>query len=220
MALVAYYKLEDVNDSSGNGYTLTNVNSVTFTAAKFGLGANLGANNTNKYLYVANTLGITGGACTLSIWVKILTEIPNDTVSTLVIASEDTNHTACMILYQATGATKQLNFRRDRSGVVTVSIVYNITLGTTNWYHIAFAYDGSNFIGYVNGVAVIDPTAASGNGTSGFTKFQIGAEPSVPTNFASMIADECKVYNEGLSANQIMNLYRYGRRGGFLLFMT
>jgi hypothetical protein len=48
--LRAYYKLENENDSSGNGLTLTNNNSVTFTSGKFNNGANFGSSGTNKGL--------------------------------------------------------------------------------------------------------------------------------------------------------------------------
>ena len=48
--LRGYYRLENVNDSGPNGLTLTNNNSVTFTAGRFGNGANYGTTGTNMGL--------------------------------------------------------------------------------------------------------------------------------------------------------------------------
>jgi hypothetical protein len=48
--LRAYYKLENLNDLSGNGFTLTNNNSVAFNQGKFTNGADFGSSGTNKGL--------------------------------------------------------------------------------------------------------------------------------------------------------------------------
>jgi hypothetical protein len=48
--LRAYYKLENLNDSSGRGFNLTNNNSVAFSPAKYANGADFGTSGTNKGL--------------------------------------------------------------------------------------------------------------------------------------------------------------------------
>ena len=48
--LRAYYKLEGLTDSSGNGFDLTNNNTVTFGAGKFANAADFGSSGTNKGL--------------------------------------------------------------------------------------------------------------------------------------------------------------------------
>ena len=70
--IIACYRLEDLVDESANAYTLTNNNAVTFTAAKINNGANTGANNSTKTLYIANNFGIDGGIITICFWVKKL----------------------------------------------------------------------------------------------------------------------------------------------------
>lgn len=58
--LRAFYKLEDVNDSSGNGFTLTNVGSVSFNPGKFSNAADFGTTGTTKGLtYSGNVLSST-----------------------------------------------------------------------------------------------------------------------------------------------------------------
>ena len=64
----ALYHLSDVNDSSGNSYTLTNNGTVTFALGKFG---NCGVFAASKYLSIASTFGINPltGAYSISAWV-------------------------------------------------------------------------------------------------------------------------------------------------------
>src|SRR5271157_4207076 len=71
----ALWRLEDLTDASGNANTLTNTNSVAFNPARFGNGADFGASNTTKELYVSSNLGITNGNVTLSVWARQDTEI-------------------------------------------------------------------------------------------------------------------------------------------------
>ena len=66
---MGYWLLEDTADSSGNGTTLTNNNTTTFTAAKFGNGSE--HNGTTQYLEAADNanLSITGDL-TLAAWIN------------------------------------------------------------------------------------------------------------------------------------------------------
>lgn len=63
--LVALYRGENVNDSSGNGKTLTNNNSVGFSRFIFGNAFDLGNPNTTKYLSRADTFINSGGDWTV-----------------------------------------------------------------------------------------------------------------------------------------------------------
>ncbi len=63
--LVGYWKMEDVNDSSGNSVTLTNNGVTTFTAGKFGNASTY--NGSIQYLSTATSLG---SVKTISFWVN------------------------------------------------------------------------------------------------------------------------------------------------------
>lgn len=63
--LTAYYKMEDVNDSSGNSVTLTNNGVTTFTAGKFGNASTY--NGSSQYLSTATSIS---GVKTVSFWVN------------------------------------------------------------------------------------------------------------------------------------------------------
>ncbi len=72
--MAGYYHLEDVNDASGNGRTLTNTGGTTFTTGKFNNSANFGnAGGGGKYLYLSanpfSALKIPNA--TISFWLKL-----------------------------------------------------------------------------------------------------------------------------------------------------
>ena len=81
----------------------------------------------------------------------------------------------------------------------------NIVLNTAQlevWTFIAFTYDGTNSIGYIdNETLVIDPV-----GTTEFNRFRIGRNRNGNTYFTGEI-DELRIYNRALTASEISSLY-------------
>ncbi|MDC0152025.1 Ig-like domain-containing protein [Deltaproteobacteria bacterium] len=77
----------------------------------------------------------------------------------------------------------------------------NILLSTAelgDWTFIAFTYDGTNSIGYINdNITVSDP-----GGTTEFNRFRIGRNRSGSTFFSGAI-DELRIYNRALTASEI-----------------
>jgi len=210
--LVAYYRLEDTNDSK-NSYNLTNNNSVAFNPAKFNNGADFGTSNTNKYLSISNNLGITGGNITLSFWLKLNTEIGSGTYD-LIDQESLANNTGNYVTYEYNGGTRRLTFNRVRQYVVVNSAAYNITLGTSSWYYVVYTYDGSNIRGYVNGSLVAGPVASSGYGTAGgMNRFTVGW--GGVGGYTSGIIDDVAVFSRALSPTEISNFYNLGPPGVF-----
>jgi hypothetical protein len=68
-SLLSYFKLEAATDYYGSN-DLTNHNSVTFPAGKVNNGANFLAAS-SQWLSKSGNLGIDGGACSFSFWVKV-----------------------------------------------------------------------------------------------------------------------------------------------------
>jgi len=89
-----YLKCENANDSSGNGFNLTNHNTVTFTAGKFSNGANFGTTGTNKGLsYNANILsGSNPSDVCVFISFKFL-DTSNHSGTIIVISTDNTAQT-------------------------------------------------------------------------------------------------------------------------------
>jgi hypothetical protein len=72
--LLAFWKLDDVNDSSGNGNTLTNNNSVTFSVGKTGDAASISG---SQRLSVSNISIPWNSAASISIWFRVEDNTPN-----------------------------------------------------------------------------------------------------------------------------------------------
>ena len=70
------------------------------------------------------------------------------------------------------------------------------------WTFIAFTYDGTNSIGYINSVSDNESTG----GTTEFNRFRIGKNRNGNTYFTGAI-DELRIYNRALTASEISSLY-------------
>ena len=205
---LALYHLENTTDSSGNGRTLTNNNSVAFNAAKFSNGADFGASGNTKSLSIGSALGYSANI-TMSCWVKLNTEI---TSSYYVFLNLDhlTTRVAFRMYYDYNSGTRRLYFGRTKLGVADNLVLYNQTLGTTNWNHFLMTYDGSNCRVYMNG-NLFGTVASSGNGTfTSFTdNFSIGNTKTTYQN--GHIIDEVIVENRAWSASEIKKYYTFAR---------
>lgn len=202
--LVSYYKLENVSDSKGSN-TLTNNGTVTFAAAKFNNGADLGASNTTKYLSQAGTISIDGGACTFAGWIKAQTEIASG-LYYICHQANNTSSTQYILRYEYNSGTRRLLFDRTKNGTADDLFTYNITLGTTDFYHVALTYDGSTVRGYVNG-AEIGSVASSGNGSGSATQgFTLGSDTD-GNNKASVIIDDFAVFSRAITPTEVLSLY-------------
>lgn len=215
--LVAYYKCEDTSDSSGNGFTLTNNGTVTFTAGKISNCANISLRTSgSKNLRINNDLGITGGAITMAGW-YLANSNPTggfgsgDFIATQGDAGVDVDN---WISYNLTASNPTLNFNRQKSGVANDNYNYTTTLTTGTWYHIAYVYNGTTVQGYLNGVAIGAGVASSGNGSGGQDDhFILGGvtDGSGGTNWApDGKLDEWGVWSRALSGSEITELYNSG----------
>ena len=208
--LVAYYRMESgalTTDSKGAN-TLTNYNTVADGIGKFGGGADFGASNTDKALRVASDLGI--GATTnitASIWVKLNTEISTGEYTFIDKNKAGATGTLIQIYYEYNGGTRRLNFRR--LGSANAAVTYNLTLGTSNWYHLVLTWDGTNMYAYVNGVSV---GSAASSGTFNLTAYAdqlaIGTTNSVDNvRYSSAIIDDVAIFSRALTASEVSQLY-------------
>ena len=80
----------------------------------------------------------------------------------------------------------------------------NIVLSTAQlgvWTFIAFTYDGTNSIGYINDNITSEP-----GGTTEFDRFRIGQNRNGGTYFTGAI-DELKIYNRALTASEISSRF-------------
>ncbi len=213
-SLKAYYKMSTgalTTDSSGNSKTLTNVNTVADGTGFFGGAASLGTSNTTKYLYIDDALGIDGGNMSMTLWVKLLTEVDGTSLN-YVFAScgNDTSMTKYKMRYEYNAGTPRLNFMRTRNGTADDSAFYTVTLGTTNWIHLGLVYDGTNVNIYTNGTYRAQ-VAASGSGSlAGYDVTTIGAQKTdlgAISQYASALIDDVAIFSRALTAAEMFKIY-------------
>jgi len=167
----------------------------------------------SQYVKKDSDLGITNGAITLSAWIKCNAEISSG-LWTISNKKSLANNIKYAIYYDYNAGTRRLRLDRTKLGVADQSAFYNVTLGTSDWHHIVETYDGTYIRGYLNGVLIAGPTAASGNGTvNGVNVWSVGAEvkPTSVVQYGNIVVADARVYNRALSANEIAEIYH--RRG-------
>lgn len=210
---VAYYKLDESSGNAAdsiNSYTLTNTNTVSYVAGKINNAADFGTANTNKKLTVASNLGITNGAITISMWVKLNTEIASGTWG-FAQKGNATNHVQYIIAYEYNGGTRRIVFNRQKQNVSNNLVTSTNTMGTSNYFHLVLTYDGTTLTGYVNGTSA-GTLATSGDGSgSGLNQFDIGEGGMfAATSYASIDADEVLIANRAFTSTEILELYNGG----------
>lgn len=211
--LVAGWHLDE---SSGNAedvlgtHTLTNENSVTYTAGLINNCADLGASNTNKRLYRANSLGyLKTSSWSQAGWVKLKNE--NTGLWNIFDSRNGTDYHLQYIRYDYPGSVHTLVCGRGSNGVGATETTYAVDLGTTNWHHIVGTYDGTNLRLYLDGSLVAGPTAggswANGNSISDQTTLGASGNGFI---YASAQFDEVYYFDVALSATEVSQLYNSG----------
>jgi hypothetical protein len=89
------------------------------------------------------------------------------------------------------------HIRKSEGGSMVLSTA---VLGV--WTFVAFTYDGTNSIGYINDVI---PVSQSG-GTNDFNRFRIGRNRNGSVFFSGAI-DELRIYNRALTASEISSRF-------------
>lgn len=214
----ALYHLEDVNDSSGNAFTLTNTSSVAFANAKYNKGAVFDKSVAGRHLTRTDTIGMgRNDTHTFSMWVNLATEItssPSRYVFWGIDFATGSINEDC--IYEYNGGNPILRFRRSKNGVATQETTYLVSLGENKWHHVAGAWDGSTLYLYLDG-ALVASAAASGDGTNPVTnKFYIGGEGAFPMDGR---ADEFHMFRSRvLTSAEIRKYYAWalGRRTFFI----
>lgn len=202
--LLAFYKLDDTTDASGNGNTLTNNGSVTFSSGKIGNAAVL----TNGTLS-NNSLDFNGlGGLSVSAWVKV---------------NNNNSGSWCFISRFSDYNGGQLFFGNDGGNSSSLRAILNVngsfcTLETSNhnvfdgnWHFVTLNFDGQNMKMYVDG-QVQGTQAAVGTISNSSASFVIGgsAQESYPTAPFNGEIDAVGIWNRALTESEITELYNSG----------
>jgi hypothetical protein len=189
-SLVAYYPFNgNANDLTSNGRDFTVYGDTTLTNGK---------DNSSNSAYSFDGDGD---------YLEYTTNIPsfdNYTISLWVMPATTGTYKAMFSSYDNSSNGFQIdldetNFRiRIASGGSMV--LSTADLGV--WTFIAFTYDGTNSIGYINSVSDNESTG----GTTEFNRFRIGMNRNGKKYFAGAI-DELKIYNRALTASEISSRF-------------
>ncbi len=206
-------------DASGNHYTLTNYGPAATGTGVLGTAADFGTDNTTKYLYASENLGISGGAMSLAAWVKFASIASGD--QEIVSVVDSGTDVAYGIEYTG-GSTRTLYCQRNRWGAANETASWTNGgngLATSTWYHVACTFDGTSLRLYVQNDLKAEAAAGSGNGTSAVdTGTGIGAHGGYPSGGGygkiSAMIDEVVVLNRALTAGEVTKLWNssQGRR--------
>jgi hypothetical protein len=79
------------------------------------------------------------------------------------------------------------------------------------WHYVAYVYDGSKTIVYIDSQPGTSDAAESGSVITSGTQFSIGGHDSGSTFRWTGVIDEARYYDRALSASEIQQLYNAGR---------
>jgi len=202
MSLVAYYKFEDspgfLNDSSGNGNTLTNIGA-TMVAGGFGKKINKISGNT---VYASGVLsGINESPITLMGYFFS----PSPSVLQF-IDIYTIRFRAYLSIQNSSGA--KVRFKRTGN---STSQFYSEVIDVNKYYHLTLTCDNSYLKGYINGnlINIVDATGyftKSGTNHLGIGTYKHPDSTYAETNYYAYL-DEIRLYNEILPQSKIKQIY-------------
>lgn len=208
---VYHNKTAVTTDSTTNAFNLTNFNTTALTStstAGGGVGANVadfGATDLNRYLWYGTNMGNTTDVFSITGLGKLRTELTATGSYDLAQWVNSTRKLSWEIQYNY-----NLGIRRFGlliyNGVGTPSVYYNVTLGTTNWFHWGVTCDGTTAYIYLNGVqqgSLTIPTTSTY--TTAGNNVQFGGNTTVNNYFGYL--DECRYSNSQRSSSWMTTEY-------------
>jgi len=209
-SLISYWPLENTSDVKAKN-PLTN-NGASFEPAQFGNGANLGSNNTVRYLTSKNDprsyAFLSGFAYNL--WYKPSFAPSGGARWELGGGFSDQDKVNIRIDYLDDGGVAKLLFIYQKNGVSDTQVAYPTTLPTNLFTMLTITYDGFTVRGFVNGNEVGNVAASgSGVGLYGESGFSVGAAIH-GGNKASGIIDDVTAFSRPLSASEVAQVFGGG----------
>jgi len=193
---LAFWALEDLTDSSPNGNTLTNNNSVQFVAGKIGNCAEF--NGTNNFLRL-NSFSSSFNSSTpysISIWHNITTL---KDFFTLVGCNSSTS------LHIHGNLAGALAVNNSQSGDVSIASFFT----TNTWHHLVVTRNASNFIKVYKNASLVY-NALGGVTYGNVPNLQLGALAGNGSFFLSGKLDAVGLWTSELSQADVNLLYNGG----------
>lgn len=203
--LLAYYTMSDLNDSSGNGRTLTNVNGVTFVAGKVGNASDHEADTFQRLSSTDAGFSLTNTSFTLAAWVKPESFHPN---RQYIFNKFDTVAGQTGYALRVTGSGT-VEFLVGNAGSNTLA--HSTTLVAGTWYFLCARYDHTAQLLKLR-VNDVDAAALShtyGVGNDATVTFTMGSWNGGDFFWDGLI-DEAGLWNRALTDVEVATLYNAG----------
>jgi hypothetical protein len=191
--LLAFYKLSDLSDSSGNNHTLTNNGNVTFASGKLGNAAVFDGSN-----YLSPTpFWQNGTSLTVSLWVKTTAENYS-----YLIGGNGPSDGFYVVMNGSGYASAYAG--AEYSEFEGPSILVN----DGSWHHIVLKANNGSATIYVDGVAGTSNSIPETILESGYMSIGVNGE----ANFAFLNGemDAVGIWNRALSDAEVAELYNNG----------
>jgi hypothetical protein len=214
--LAGYWKLDessgDAADSVGS-VTLTNTNTVTYSAGKINNGADTGSSNTTKFLANTSSCPLTGAQIaagfTINIWINLY-DVTSDKSLFFINNSATTNRRQVNLRFMNTGDLFNVTCFPNSGGGATSLSGANANSAST-WYMVTVTFDGTTLKLFRNATQENSTSLTWGTGSSNtpvtsiFTQYEGGGNET-----GSAKADEVGVWSRALSGTEITELYNAG----------
>lgn len=191
----AMYRLDSVNDSGLNGYNLTNGNSVTFSAGRYGNAANFGTSGTNKYLErTSSILSSASENFLFTFWFKLLnTSSSNTDAHFCHLRTASQHNSRCR--YNISGGNITIDVTARNTSVVA-SVTFAVD---TEWHFVIgkISADGNVVEIYVDFDKYKSTTTGSGTAPGAVNQFVIGND-IIHNKQAWALIEDFMVYTGGI----------------------
>lgn len=214
--LVGYWNMDETSgnrsDSSGNGTTLTDTNTVTSTLGKF-RNSGLFSAASSEYLTASDNSAVSTGDIdfTLSAWVYLNAGAGAANRTIIDKEQQSLSTGEYRLRYTASGTTFTFDiFDSGANNVGTVSAT-STAVATQTWYFVTAWHDANaNTVNIQVNNGTIHSSATTGAPTDTGARFGIGAEQWSFSGFWDGSIDDARMYKRVLSATNRSQLYNWG----------
>lgn len=204
--LINYWELENLTDSKGTA-TLTNTTGKSFVSAKFNNGIDMGSSirNATELSVASNIIPAYNVAFSISLWFKqnLVLSAGNTNPGLITISTGGVTGYAVAIIPEWNGGIPRLKiFRRTATDATDVVSFSN----DTSWHNVVMVFDGTNIIGYLDGLAFSVGVASSSNfNATGYPFLSIGG--GYVSSSATSIIDDVSFFNRALNQVDVNTIY-------------
>ncbi|MCD6522786.1 MAG: LamG domain-containing protein [Candidatus Diapherotrites archaeon] len=207
--LVSYWRFEgNANDEKGlnNG----TVDGATQTTGMFGNAYYFDGSNDRIYMQDSTSLRLQN--FTIAFWMKPAIELDKSGTNQwfFIVDKMGGSTNGYHISYHKGSSYGQLSYRLG-DGSSQNAVVFSTTFHKDTWYHIAYTYDHSNRIIYINGEEA-HRTPTTFNPTYDTKAVTIGRRTEYAQYYFNGTIDDFVIFDRALSEDEIKKIYAYGKK--------